>query len=287
MTAGGAGGVTTVDLVPEGDAVAGTNTQQYGFQVGINVGSQTAPFTAQTRIVGPFAGLTPANFQSMGLFIGTGDQSNYVKLVTSANGGAGGIEFAKEVADAFTNRPQPSVPMPGPAYVDLFLTIDPVANTVQPAYQVTTGITTGPLTALGGPEPIPSTWLDGVLAVGIISTSFGDGDPFPATWDFLSVTADPAPTGTVAYRVNSGGPLVAAIDGGPDWGTDTSASPSPYYVSGGTNFFTTADGGSTGDVTTGPPGVPLAVFDDERWDDDRARRAAVQLPGGRSGRSST
>jgi hypothetical protein len=265
MTVGGAGGVTTIDLVPDGDAVGGENSQAYGFQVGINVGGQMAPFTASTRIVAPFAGLTPENFQSMGLFIGTGDQSNYVKLVTSANGGPGGIEFAWEVMDVFNNRPQPSVPMPGPDYVDLFLTIDPVANTVQPAYQVTTGGTTGPLTALGGPEPIPSTWLDGVLAVGLISTSFGDGDPFPAQWDFLSVTQDPAPTGTVLYRVNAGGPLVAGTNG-PNWEADTLADPSEYWVANGANVFTSTGGNGTGQVMTGPLGVPLALFDDERFD---------------------
>ena len=201
----------------------------------------------------------------MGLFIGTGDQSNYVKLVTSANAGAGGIEFAKEVTDVFTNRPQPSVPMPGPAYVDLFLTIDPVANTVSPAYQVTTGSTTGALTALGGPEPIPSTWLDSVLAVGIISTSFGDGDPFAATWDFLKVEQDAAPAGAVAYRVNVGGPTVTAATG-PDWTADDAANPSLFLQTGGENFFTSTDGGGTGTVITGPPGVPTVLFDDERWD---------------------
>jgi hypothetical protein len=34
----------------------------------------------RTRIVGPFKGVTPQNYQSMGLFLGTGDQDNYVKI---------------------------------------------------------------------------------------------------------------------------------------------------------------------------------------------------------------
>src|SRR5918996_3996845 len=97
MTAGGAAGVTTVDAVPEGDAYQANNTQQYGFQFGVRAPA-TGVFTAHTRILAPFAGLTPQNYQSMGLFLGNGNQDNYVKLVTAANGGPGGIEFVKEVA---------------------------------------------------------------------------------------------------------------------------------------------------------------------------------------------
>ncbi|MCI0568248.1 MAG: hypothetical protein L0Z52_08690, partial [Acidobacteria bacterium] len=74
MTAGGAAGVATVDLVPEGDALGGINTQQYGFQFGLNVSATSGVFTAHTRILAPFAGLTPQDFQSMGLFLGSGTQ---------------------------------------------------------------------------------------------------------------------------------------------------------------------------------------------------------------------
>jgi hypothetical protein len=133
--------------------------------------------------------MTPENNQSMGLFIGNGDQDNYVKLITAANGGAGGIEFAKGVSGNFAKRPRADVAMPGPDAVDLFLIVDPVANTVQPGYMVTTDGVAGQAQALGGPEPIPAGWLGGStsLAVGIISTSAGRGPAFPATWEFIEV----------------------------------------------------------------------------------------------------
>ena len=194
MTAGGAAGVTTIDLVPEGDAFGGSNSQKYGFQFGINVGPTSPVFTARTRILVPFAGLVPQNFQSMGLFLGPGDQDNYVKVVTSANNGNGGIEFAKEVGGVFASRPQASVPMPGPGFVDLYLVVDPAVSTVQPGYSVTTAGVTGPITRMGNAEPIPTTWLTGAsglaasgIAVGIISTSAGPAPPFPASWDFIKV----------------------------------------------------------------------------------------------------
>jgi glucose/arabinose dehydrogenase len=194
MTAGGAAGVCTVDQVPEGDAFSTTNTQEYGFQLGVHVTPATGIFTAHTRILAPFAGTTPVDFQSMGLFLGSGDQDNYAKLVVAANGGSGGVQFATEFGGAFSSRPQALVPMPGPDAVDLFLTVDPVAATVQPAWLVTTAQVPGPVQYLGSPAPIPPAWLAGPdgLAVGIISTSSGPAPPFAATWDFLKIRAGAA-----------------------------------------------------------------------------------------------
>jgi len=192
MTAGGAPGVVTVDAVPEGDASAADNSQKYGFQFGIKADpATTGTFTAHTRIQAPFAGTTPQDYQSMGLFVGNGNQDNYVKLVTAANGGAGGIEFAKEVGGTLVRRPQAPVSLPGPDTVDLFLTVNPDAKTVQSSYVVTTNGVAGQRKTLGGPEPVPADWFGGStgFAVGIISTSFGPGPTFPATWEFVEVTA--------------------------------------------------------------------------------------------------
>jgi len=195
MTAGGAAGVVTIDEVPAGDAKGAANNQQYGFQFGVDPSSAAGKFTAHTRIQAPFAGMTPQGNQSMGLFVGNGDQDNYVRLATSANGGFGGIHLSKEVAGAFSDLPQTAVSMPGPAFVDLYLTVDPSAATVQASYSVTTGGSTSARTSLGGPQSIPSGWLTGSngLAVGIISTSAG-AVPFPATWDFIEVKPESGQT---------------------------------------------------------------------------------------------
>jgi hypothetical protein len=225
VTAGGAAGVLTVDQVSEGDAfgaagITGNNDQenayQSGFQTGVDVSTGSGVFTARTRVAAPFAGITPQDYQSMGLFLGTGDQDNYVKLVTSSNGGhvpPGGIEFAKEVGGQFTSDPQPSVPMPGPDWVDLYLTVDSVAKTVQPSYVVSTNGNPGPLTKLGDPVPIPDGWVDGsnAMAVGIVSTSFGGAPPFPATWDFIEVVRG-APDTTGAPMVSSVAPQGGAAE---------------------------------------------------------------------------
>jgi hypothetical protein len=207
MTAGGAAGVTTVDDVADGDALGAANTQQYAFQFGVKV-PQTGAFTAHTRILSPFAGLTPQDSQSMGLFLGTGNQDDYVKVVVSANGGAGGVQFVKEVAGAVTSRPQAAVALPGPNAIDLYLTVDPVAKTVQPSYAVGTA---GTRVNLGGVEPIPAGWLASTtaLAVGIIATSAGPAPEFPATWDLIEIEAD-APADTTAPTVTQTAPAAGA-----------------------------------------------------------------------------
>lgn len=193
MTAGGAAGVATVDEVSQGDAFESQNTQEYGLQVGVMPPADR--FTVHTRILAPFKGIAPQDYQSMGMFIGTGDQDNYVKLVVAANGGAGGIEFLKELDGIPTFSPQAPVALPGPSAIDLYLTVDPAAETVQPSFTVTTAGVTGPRITVGGPEPIPGSWLSGTsaLAGGLISTSTGPAPPFAATWDLFEIVTEPAP----------------------------------------------------------------------------------------------
>ena len=193
MTAGGAAGVVTVDAVPEGDAWGDQRHAEVRLPVRRQMPATTGTFTVHTRIQAPFAGMTPEDNQSMGLFIGNGDQDNYVKLITHANDGAGGVVFAKEVDGTFVrDRPQATESLPGPDAVDLFLTVDPDAKTVEPSYVVTTNGEPGPVQAIGGPEPIPTGWFGGStgLAVGIISTSVGPGPAFPATWEFIEETPE-------------------------------------------------------------------------------------------------
>jgi N-acetylneuraminic acid mutarotase len=236
MTAGGAAGVTTVDEVSPGDARGAGNDQKYGFQFGVDANPATnGKFTAHTRIQTPFAGMTPQDDQSMGLFIGNGDQDNFVRLVTAANGGAGGIELSKETAGQLTELPPAPVSMPGPGAVDLYLTVDPDAATVQASYTVTTGGSTTPRNGLGDAVSIPTAWLTGSrgLAVGIISTSAG-APTFPATWDFIEVKPDAGtPASTVARdnftRSVSAG-LGTADVGGP-W-TVLSGPPGDFSVDG-------------------------------------------------------
>ena len=198
MTAGGAAGVLSVDQVSEGDAFGSLNTQEYGLQFGLSADpASTDPFFVHTRILTPFSGLTPLDGQSMGLFVGTGHQDNYAKIVVSGTAG-GRIVFFTETAGEVSPESWTPLAMPGPNYIDLYLRVDPDRATVQPFYSVTSGGVTGPQVMLALPQPVPTSWFTSStsgLAVGIISTSQGPAPVFPATWDFIrAVPATTAPT---------------------------------------------------------------------------------------------
>jgi hypothetical protein len=221
MTVRGAAGVVTIDAVPPGDAYQAVNTQQYGFQLGVNANpSSTGPFAVHTRILAPWAAITPEGFESMGLTIGNGTQDDYAKLVVTAGGGTPGIEFTKEVGGQANGAEQPAAVVNAQA-VDLWLEVDPAAGTVTPSYSIKSGGVAGPVTVLPA-EPIPAGWLTGStgLALGIISTSV-DGHPFPATWDLFEA----APV----QRPGSPGqpPPVAGLDAQAPGPTITGPGPPP------------------------------------------------------------
>ncbi|MEA2418000.1 MAG: large repetitive protein, partial [Thermoleophilaceae bacterium] len=190
MTAGGAAGVVTVDEVADGDALGSTNTQQYGFQHGIDVTGASGPFVVHTRLPSPFAGVNPSGGQSYGVFVGTGNQDNYVKLTVAANDGAGGFALVKEQGGTPTTVTQNGPSWPGASVVDLFLRVDPAVGSVQASYSIEGA---APV-SIGGTQTVPTSWFSGATrpAVGIISTSAGPAPPFPATWDLLEVNAAPS-----------------------------------------------------------------------------------------------
>jgi len=183
MTIGGAGGILTIDAVPAGTATGSANTQQYGFQLGVPI--ETGAFAIRARLVEPFAATSPEPKQSFGMTFGTGSQHDYIKLVVRHDG----VEFRQEQADIVTARRSSDLVLPGPQFVDLLLRVDADAGTVVPSFRVEENGSPGSRVRLGGPFTIPASWLGAATepAVGIIATSAGPGDPFPATWDFFEV----------------------------------------------------------------------------------------------------
>lgn len=191
LTAGGAAGVLTVAQVPSGDALGATNSQGYGFQYGINTDPATTPtFTVHTRLNAPFSGLSPQGQESAGLTLGRGDQDNYAKLVISANSGTPEVRLVVEADGIPTVPAAVPISLTGLDALDLYLTIDPVASTVQASYLATVAGTPGSLVTVGSPTTIPASWLASTtsgLAIGIVATSAG-GSPFAMTWALLEAT---------------------------------------------------------------------------------------------------
>jgi len=93
--------------------------------------------------------------------------------------------------------------------------------------------------------------------------------------------ARPVGADTILYRVNVGGPSLAALDAGPAWSEDSNANPSPYvnHAQSG-NWFGGTDQPMGSPHVSVPSYVPVALFDDERWDLADANDMTWEFPVG-------
>jgi hypothetical protein len=199
LAAGGAVGLLTTEQVSAGTAQGAANSQDNGFLFGVDAHTATPPFAVTARLRAPWfevdgtAG-TPQSGQHYGVFLGTGDQDNYVSLVLAGdNGGAAVLQLTLEVNGAPTTTTFTSTAWGGSnllaaTALDLSMVVDPQAGTVQPRVTFISG---GTPFVLGSPVAIPVAWLSAAdargLAVGAISTRGASGVSFGATWDAFSV----------------------------------------------------------------------------------------------------
>jgi TIR domain len=170
-----------VTAVDPGRAYLTEDDQRNAFQVGVHAPDES--FTAHVSLLEPFADGVPMEPQVLGLFVGTGDQDNFVRL------GVGGDEEVKfRVEDGgegtFSDNEKRLV-LPGPDPVDLYLTIDPPAGTIGAEVWATAD---GETSRVARWNDIPASWIavGETLAVGIIS-SRGDAAQFTAVWGPIEV----------------------------------------------------------------------------------------------------
>jgi len=191
LVAGGAAGAITINETPEGDAFNNINNQMYAFQFGININKNTPPFIIKVRMKGPFFnGNQPANNQSIGAYIGVGDQDNYLKAVLSGDGGQAGIEVAFENGGVQTSDWHKLSNIPQNGLVLQFL-VNPGTGSVGILYEYD-GY---PVSPAGNPITLQGPLLEtmqgnNAMAIGIIATSRNSSQPFNATWDFIEVYSE-------------------------------------------------------------------------------------------------
>jgi len=199
--AGGQAQILSVSEVPQGDAYQDQNDQQYAFQFGADTTDVSEPFTVHTTVAG--FPENPESAQSAGMFIGNGDQDNYLKFVVSAADGSGGVQLATENGGTFTDvATQSDSSVTGSETpTDLFLTVDPTTDP-SPDNGVDEYAVTATYTVDSGEEQTvgttaaPAAWFtdgDQGLAVGVISTSNFASSTFSAAWEQLSVDYVDAP----------------------------------------------------------------------------------------------
>ncbi|MEH6407612.1 MAG: putative Ig domain-containing protein, partial [Leeuwenhoekiella sp.] len=192
---GGAAGKASIERVDSGDAK--NNNQNNAFQFGINVNTSSKPFTVHSKLEAPFFGVNgnatkPVNGQSCGVFIGNGDQNNYLKVVlmegTVANDNQYGIEVLRENNGTKTSNKFDISGILNANSLEIFIHVEPGTNTAQPYISVDGGAN---VLKVGQPVALPTNFLSSSdnrgMAVGIISTA-GTGPEFTSTWDFINVT---------------------------------------------------------------------------------------------------
>ncbi|HVR79542.1 MAG TPA: ThuA domain-containing protein [Acidimicrobiia bacterium] len=107
---------------------------------------------------------------------------------------------------------------------------------------------------------------------GVIDRSNAGNEVAPGST--ASFAAGSGVVGTL-FRVNAGGPLVAATDGGPDWEADSSTSPNPAHNSGSNTATWPPVTSLDGSV---PSSTPAEVFSSERWDPPTGNEMEWDIP---------
>ncbi|MCM4160834.1 hypothetical protein DHB64_13100 [Antarcticibacterium sp. W02-3] len=190
---GGAIGAMTMQMTA-GTAYGTKNNQEKGFQYGVQVDQSSGVFTVAGALYNFSAplqlyGNSAAPEGELGIFIGDGSQSNYIKFVLTQ----AGLLVQKEINDVPGTPIQLNIPVSNrPASgIVLYFVIDPADGNILLEYNFDNGIrqTLGSINAEGKIlEAIQQTTKD--LAVGFSGTSNAPGVEVEGTWDFLNVTAD-------------------------------------------------------------------------------------------------
>jgi len=185
---GGAVGAMTMQMT-DGTAVGAANDQEKGFQYGVQVDTTTGGFRVEGRMLNFDAGLQLYPFAGdadLGIFLGDGTQSNFIRFVVNHDG----VELVQEIDDA------PGTPLSATiAGVDrptaglvFRLDVDSLSGEVEALYSVDDG----PFASLGSlfaqDAILDAIQLPGVpVLVGLTGSSNTPGSEVEGTWDFLNV----------------------------------------------------------------------------------------------------
>ncbi len=211
LIAGGTAGLFTDPNVGPGNPHGSSNTQLNGFHFGVQVDESTGPVLATSRLGGLLFNGVPTANQSQGIFLGNGDQDNYVKVAVNANSGSGGIELVHEEDGTIIS--QVIYPDAGLFSADVMLAflVDPIAGTVHPGYSLGGGA----ITYVGSPLAVSGKILDSIrgssaMAFGLLATTGDVLTPtFNATWDYFDVTQVPN-TAAAKLTVSSAGTITSS-----------------------------------------------------------------------------
>lgn len=225
LIAGGATGTFTNPTVEDGSTL--NNQLINSYQFGIDISGASEPVVFRTQMNGNFFNGGSNTEYLQGVYIGTGDQDNYVLVaLVGLGGGNGGFRVIRELAGVVTSTDYPVANILASSVIHLYLQIDPSNGEVLPSYSASNGA----ITVLGSPVSTSGNLLAAIqgnyqiggtnsaLATGVLASS-GAGSDFIASWDFmemytvsqreiLAASPDPLAFG----NVNVGAPSTLDLD---------------------------------------------------------------------------
>ena len=204
FTTAAGGGTTVIENVSNGDPNAGNNNGEFLFHTGVTVAPNVDTVNIQWTVFNPGTDLFD-NFQQIGGYIGTGDQSNYLKFVAIQHP-SGEFEILLEDDDTresavylqandLFNAPEGSR-----IFLNLSIDVNTGLATTTATYETANGTTTtnGATTDLAGTAVLDAIQgnhtVNGQttgLAVGLFSSNFGapEADTFSAIFDDIEISA--------------------------------------------------------------------------------------------------
>ena len=174
--------------VDSGDAAQALNTQRNALQA--NIETPSGNFLIHGTVCAPYPTAGGATF---GIFLGPGDQDNFVRAAVSWNPShaTNQVQDFREVngqGSGIARRLDTDIA--GTHCVHLYLTVNTHTRTYSPAYSTDGGAHRRGFGGDASRRTIPAAWLDAPqMAVGIIATSRGPSPEFPALWRSFEVTA--------------------------------------------------------------------------------------------------
>ena len=230
------GGAVGLATVPAASGSALTNTQKQAFQFGLMEDINTAPFTIESALISPFfnnISVASLKDEQQGIYIGTGDQDNYLFLGITPNNGNPSVIIISENGGVSNTSTYPVTGLFNGS-VTLYFDVNPANGSVQPKYKKTGDAiftTVGPIITLSG-KLLQTLQSAQAIALGILASS-KSGNSFAATWDYMNVYYTNSAVVQSGLRINSGGPAISA--NGTSWiadgnygGADTSNIPTTY-----------------------------------------------------------
>jgi len=188
---GGAVGAMTMQMTA-GTALGNANSQEKAFQYGVNVDQSTGEFIVTGRIFNLDMALQLYDENNngadgeLGIFLGDGTQSNYIKFVISQ----AGLEVLEEVNDNTQETLTETISTGDRPSNDVvfFLKVNPANGEVTAEYSFdgATPVSIGSVTAQGSVLTAIQQ-ASTPLAVGLIGSSNQAGAEVEGTWDFLNV----------------------------------------------------------------------------------------------------